>query len=246
MQTFFIAFCAFGGIPYSKQESLNVVSAYIVGELKDSSRNKQYELITDIDLWNIYEEINELEVENLDVQELINSFYSKENPKTFSFSIKKERGNLNAAYTFGYHGRIYIPDAGVNHPIYRDGSQANVDAGNVGLLDWSGIIGVKGSTPILAAHNNRGPFGKLGNLKIGSKIYIDTFYGQFIYEVTGTEITPQYDGGYFDIGGVFVNTYAKGAGDKMVLYTCYPFNYPRSDDRRFLVFAELIEGTILE
>ncbi len=175
---------------------------------------------------------------------------SRYTPASFTIDdatfIRDATGSLTSAYTTGYQGTISIPDAYVNAAaLYRSSDQTLVDNDIMATttLDWSGIFGVAGSTPIVCGHNNIGIFGHFGNLQVGSKIYIDTSYGQFIYQVSGFAIGDATDTNIL-FNGTDIVSWGLGGGNSMILYTCYPLNaYPAY--QRYIVFADLVDGTEL-
>lgn len=169
--------------------------------------------------------------------------YTPIDPATF---VKTEEGSLASAYNTGYRGTITIPDASVyGASLYRSSDASIIDTNIYAteVLSWSGVIGVSGSAPVICGHNNIGVFGGFGSLSVGSKIYFDLDYGQFIYEVTGFAIGDVIDNNIY-FSGTDIATYGQGGGSQMVLYTCYPLTaHPAV--QRYIVYATLVDGTAL-
>lgn len=161
--------------------------------------------------------------------------------------VQTETGSLSSAYGTGYIGTITIPDAGVSGASLYRSSDASIIDNNIyatEVLDWSGIIGVSGSTPVICGHNNIGVFGGFGRLSVGSEIYFDLGYGEFIYEVTGFSVGDLGDDGNIYFDGTNIMDYGMGGGSNMILYTCYPLTaHPAY--QRYIVYATLVEGTEL-
>ncbi len=170
--------------------------------------------------------------------------YRALDPSTF---VTTESGSILAASTNGYHGTISIPDASVYYaPLYRSSDSTLIDVNIYAteLLSWTGYLGIAGSTPVICGHNNIGVFGRLGRLSVGSYIYFDTSYGQFIYRVTGFAVGDLGDDGNIYFDGTDLISYARGGGSSLILYTCYPFTaHPAT--QRYIVYATLVDGTTL-
>ena len=156
--------------------------------------------------------------------------------------IKIENSIIEDALKEGLKGQIIIPKIDLETDIYYVSDQSLIDE------DPSLVENLAGSSPVgthflfpsvVAAHNNIGAFGRLGELEIGDKIYFDLDYGQFIYEVY--DMTTGYD----EDGELTFNDqsiYTLTDFNTIVLYTCYPFDVIETDER-YLVFAKFIDGT---
>ena len=171
---------------------------------------------------------------------------NKENTLLNPYPILTANNSLSAAYSTTDMGTMYF--AGANVHLYYSSAQAIIDAKNsaavLGPEFGSDPIGVSGGCSIIGDHNYQ--TGKyFGNLRVGSKIYIKTPYGQFLYQVSKTSYGYTTGPEIYTNDGIGMVTTAKSKGiNGIILYTCYPFN-SASTSQRYLVFAELIDGTIL-
>jgi sortase A len=93
-----------------------------------------------------------------------------------------------------------------------------------------------GRTVLLAGHANT-VFNRLGELRPGDLIHIDTSYGRYRYRVTDTGITKDTDTTAYD----FTRTY-----ENLILYTCYPFDTFGLTNYRYFVYAEYLSGPKLD
>ncbi len=91
-------------------------------------------------------------------------------------------------------------------------------------------------TIMVAAHCNTF-FRNLGDVQIGDLINIETTYGDYVYRVTETKIISAKDTDSYD----FTLDY-----ENLILYTCYPFNTLLSTTKRFMVYCELADGTLID
>lgn len=129
---------------------------------------------------------------------------------------------------------VTIPRLGVDNVVVRYGGQAQI---NAGICIWSGcdIPGTDGVT-LLCGHNYNKNW-KIGNLQIGDRLYLDTVYGQYVFEVYNAFVNKR--GG--DVVWLEEAYFAANATD-MMLMTCYPFDGDGLDGRRYLVQCRMIEG----
>ena len=105
---------------------------------------------------------------------------------------------------------------------------------SIGQYESSGIPGE--GKPILLAGHNGTHFRQLRDFEKGDHVIIDTDYGSFIYEVSGTEIMSQYD---------FDSAILDREEEFLIMYCCYPFDSLSTDDRYF-VYAKKIDGVKIE
>jgi sortase A len=93
---------------------------------------------------------------------------------------------------------------------------------------------------VIYGHRNQ-EFLKLKDIKEGHKVKVETAAGVFNFVVKSTKIVQknETDGiDLYDYNGDTskMPTYEK---EKMILYTCYPFNLAADTNQRFLVYTEL-------
>ena len=101
---------------------------------------------------------------------------------------------------------------------------------NIGHYAGSYFPGEGGSI-VLAAHNSQAHFGKLPDLKIGSKIIIKTSYGTYTYKVTTGQIIKATD--------LEKNMDIKDDKETLLMYTCYPVSIYGFKDKRYVITASL-------
>ena len=141
------------------------------------------------------------------------------------------KGMLYAGYRIA---NVTIPRLGVDSVVVRYGGQAQIDAG---LCIWADcdIPGTYGVT-LLCGHNYNKNW-KIGNLRIGDRLYLDTVYGQYVFEVYNAFVNKR--------GGEIVwleEAYFDANPTDMVLMTCYPFDSDGLDGRRYLVQCRMVKG----
>ena len=117
-------------------------------------------------------------------------------------------------------------------PVYYGDDDAILKKG-VGQ-DFSSSQPGFGRLIVLCAHNNM-YFNALKNIEIGDKVEIETSYGTYSYEVKETKIVNENDSSAFD--------YAIDH-EKLIMYTCYPFDMLAHTPNRYFVYADLISGPV--
>ncbi|MBU3160349.1 sortase [Clostridium frigoris] len=100
----------------------------------------------------------------------------------------------------------------------------------VGHFTQSVLPGEKDNC-VLSGHRDT-VFGKIGNLKIGDQLIVQTSAGIFTYKVKSTRIVHK------DDKTVIVHT----SKANLTLTTCYPFNFIGDAPDRYIVFANLINS----
>lgn len=127
-------------------------------------------------------------------------------------------------------GRLTISSASVEADLFfGDGSQ-ELKSG-VGLYNGSFIPGY-GGTILIAGHNHT-YFHKLGQVKVGDDIKIETNYGTYQYKVTKAEVKDATDKTAYDL---------ESKKENLVLYTCYPFDCLGLTPQRYYVYADYLSG----
>ena len=125
-------------------------------------------------------------------------------------------------------GQLIIPSLDYELPIYEGTDDAQLKKG-VGRYIGSAYPGVTDNC-VLSGHRDT-VFTKLGDLKIGESILVNTDIGLFTYEVTEIRIVEA------DDKTVIVPTDVA----TLTLTTCYPFVYIGAAPQRYIVSAELSE-----
>ncbi len=117
-------------------------------------------------------------------------------------------------------------------PVYHGDNDMCLHFG-VGIPAYGTIPGFSKSV-IVSGHNSTF-FAPLENVQTGDIFTFATNYGQFEYEVKNIEIMSEND---FD-----ESVLKDKSGDKLILYTCYPFSFVGGvGDSRLFVTCDLISG----
>ncbi|MCI8547745.1 MAG: class D sortase [Bacilli bacterium] len=131
------------------------------------------------------------------------------------------------------YGTIYatlkIKDLGLELPVYH-GDTLDIIKYGVGHYSGSYFPGEGGSI-VLAAHNSKEHFMRLPELKIGANISIETSYGTFNYQVTGTKIISDKDEASLPI---------QNNEEILMMYTCYPMTSYGYKTERYVVYSKLV------
>ena len=128
-----------------------------------------------------------------------------------------------------YIGTISIPVLNKTLPIYQGTENSQLEKG-VGHFEGSVLPGQTDNS-VLAGHRDS-VFSKLGKLKLGDLLIVNTAAGNFTYKVARFRIVDEND------RTVIVPT--KTA--ILTLSTCYPFFYIGNAPRRYIVSADLMKS----
>lgn len=131
-------------------------------------------------------------------------------------------------------GNLTIEGTSVNADLFFGDGNRELKNG-VGMYNGSHIPGY-GSTCLIGGHNNS-YFSDLKNAQLGSKITINTNYGQYVYEITKTEVLMAKDSSAWD---------PKSETENVVLYTCYPFDMLGLTPQRYFVYGTYVSGPKIE
>lgn len=123
-------------------------------------------------------------------------------------------------------GILRIPALGLVVPIYPGTSSSELDRG-AGHIQGTAALDSEGNAAI-AGHRD-GFFRKLGRMRIGQTLYVQTLSDTRAYRVTETRVVDPSD----------VSVLAPTARPSITLVTCYPFYFVGPAPRRFIVRAEL-------
>lgn len=139
--------------------------------------------------------------------------------------------------TYGdFFGELSIDAVKINVKLYYGDGKEQLRNG-VGLFNGSFLPGFNRTT-LIAGHSIP-YFEPLGEVKIGDIIKISTHYGDFEYKITDTKIANANDSSNYDL--------EQREQEKLILYTCYPFELIGYKADRLFVYADKISGpTILE
>ena len=128
------------------------------------------------------------------------------------------------------YARIEIPRIDIDLPVYF-GNTMEVLKKGVGHSSGSYFPGEGGSI-IYMGHNSKKIFRRFGELKIGDKITIKANYGEFNYEIYDMQIVEETETYKLPI---------QENEEKLMIYTCYPFNNIGYATHRYVVYANLVK-----
>lgn len=136
------------------------------------------------------------------------------------------------------YANLYCERIGLEVPVFW-GDTKEILKDGVGQYIGSFLPGFD-RTVLLSGHNNS-YFSPLQRIETGDRLICDTSYGQYEYTVTSVTIMSLEDANdSFD-------RMLSSKKEKMILYTCYPFDSRLADkEDRLFVFADKISGPRLE
>ena len=146
----------------------------------------------------------------------------------------KYDANENKLTSYPEYGTQYatieIPKIDIDLPVYF-GNTMEVLKKGVGHSSGSYFPGEGGSI-IYMGHNSKKIFRRFGELKIGDSITIKANYGEFKYEIYDTQIVEETETYKLPI---------QENEEKLMIYTCYPFNNIGYATHRYVVYANLVK-----
>ncbi len=161
---------------------------------------------------------------------LINTISIDKNNETLEdVKIDLEHNQLQSYPEFGSkYATIIIEDLDINLPLYYGDTYSILRYG-VGQ-SIAGYFPGEGKSIICMGHNSKKFLRRLPEIKIGTKIRIETVYGNYTYTVQETKIVHQ-----TELDAI------KPQREKeiLTLYTCYPVDTLGYPTQRFIVYAPL-------
>ena len=159
--------------------------------------------------------------------------YSDDEDQPGDGTLKKSE--VAVPSTGSRYGTIICSDIDLKAPLYYGDTDKILSRG-AGQYTGSGLPGE--GRIILAGAHDVGYFEVLENAKKGQEINVRTSYGDFVYRITDLRVE--------DVSYISAGDLKKADGEKLVLYTCYPFGevFDKSD-RRYFVTAEKVSGPVL-
>jgi sortase A len=152
-----------------------------------------------------------------------------ENKKTIETVYSENKIENYPEYGTQY-ATIKIPRIDVDLPVYF-GDTLEVLKKGVGHSSGSYFPGEGGSI-IYMGHNSKKVFRRFSELKVGDKIYINATYGDFTYEIYDMQIVEETETDKLPI---------QKNEEKLMVYTCYPFNNIGYATQRYVVYANLVD-----
>lgn len=127
------------------------------------------------------------------------------------------------------YAKLIIKKIGIDVPIFF-GANEEIILNGVGHDTGSYMPGENGSI-IMCEHNYLNNFNKLGELKNGDTIEIQTSYGDFYYNVYDEQIVLENETGKLPI---------QQDEEILMLYTCHPFNSVGKTEYRYVIYAKKV------
>lgn len=129
-------------------------------------------------------------------------------------------------------GTVRVEGTQIDCDLYWGDSNAQFDAGaGCHAADGCVLPGENG-TVFIGGHTGT-YFADLGSAQVGDRIYLDTDWGNFVYEITEMQVIYETD----------IDKVRWGAEEpSCILYTCYPFGILTHTDRRYAVYADPVEA----
>lgn len=155
-----------------------------------------------------------------------------------------EQKKLNIWDIHGYFktnsvvGYLTSDALGIKKEPVKYGMQPQINSGlcQYALMDEPGTIG----RTTLMAHNYNPKF-KLGKLSVGDIVQYDTQYGEFTYEVYNTFVMDEPRDDYW-----LRESYYEAQDGDLVMQTCYPLDYYKPTDQRYVVYCRQLSGPTVE
>lgn len=161
-----------------------------------------------------------------DLYSLINIMNIKENNDVFNVKVKDQKIIEKPSYGANY-GTLKIGSLNIELPIYYGETKEILKRGVASNTNMPG----ENKRIIMSAHNSSKFLKNIKDIKNDELIKIETTYGKFEYQVFKTEVLNEDE---FD-------KLSKSDKELLVIYTCYPFDEVIYSNKRFLVYAYLIE-----
>lgn len=161
-----------------------------------------------------------------DLYSLINIMNIKENNDVFNVKVKDQKIIEKPSYGANY-GTLKIGSLNIELPIYYGETKEILKRGVASNTNMPG----ENKRIIMSAHNSSKFLKNIKDIKNDELIKIETTYGKFEYQVFKTEVLNEDE---FD-------KLSKSDKELLVIYTCYPFDEVIYSNKRFIVYAYLIE-----
>lgn len=132
------------------------------------------------------------------------------------------------------YGVIACERLGINSDLYMGDNDKILRVG-AGTYFGGKIPGDQG-TVMIAAHCHTF-FRTLEKAQVGDVFTIETTYGNYVYRAKEIKIVPATDTESYD----FTLDY-----ENLIVYTCFPLNTLLARTKRFMVYCELVDGTLID
>lgn len=151
----------------------------------------------------------------------------EQKPTEFNASEKKLKNYPEYGTKYA---TIEIPKIDVNLPVYY-GDTLEILKQGVGHSSGSYFPGEGGSI-IYMGHNSKNVFRRFSELQKGNEIKVTTTYGEFNYKIYDMQLIKETETEKLPI---------QKEQEKLMVYTCYPFNNIGYATQRYVIYAELEE-----
>lgn len=129
-------------------------------------------------------------------------------------------------------GTVRVEGTEIDCDLYWDDGNAQFDAGAGCHASDGCVLPGENGTVFVGGHTGT-YFADLGSAEVGDRIYLDTDWGNFVYEITEMQVIYETD----------IDKVRWGAEEpSCILYTCYPFGILTHTDRRYAVYADPVEA----
>ena len=148
--------------------------------------------------------------------------------KTVETVLDEEKKIKNYPEYGTSYGTIKIPKIDVDLPVYY-GDTLEILKKGVGHSSGSYFPGEGGSI-IYMGHNSKKVFRRFSELQIGNEIIVTTTYGEYKYVIYDMKLINETDTNELPI---------QNEEERLMVYTCYPFNNIGYATQRYVVYARL-------
>ncbi len=139
-------------------------------------------------------------------------------------------GHLKNYPSFGeQYATLKIKKINVNALIYLGATSENLLKGVT--HDNNSYFPGENSTVIMCGHNYMNNFKRLGELENGDIIEVKTNYGDFYYKLYDKQVVKETETDKLTI---------QRDSEKLMIYTCYPFNNKEYTEYRYVIYANKI------
>ncbi len=129
-------------------------------------------------------------------------------------------------------GTVRVEGTEIDCDLYWGDGDAQFDAGAGCHASDGCVLPGENGTVFVGGHTGT-YFADLGSAEVGDRIYLDTDWGNFVYEITEMQVIYETD----------IDKVRWGAEEpSCILYTCYPFGILTHTDRRYAVYADPVEA----
>lgn len=131
-------------------------------------------------------------------------------------------------------GSLKVDGTAVDARLFYGDGNTELHYG-VGIYDGAKIPG-EGGTVLIAGHTAT-YFRDFENAEIGAIVTINTYYGEYKYEIVEMKVAEATDTTAYDL---------EKDEENLIMYTCYPFNTLGYTKDRYFVYGKYISGPSIE